>query len=165
MDSDLRARDVMQTGIISIPVDATLAAAVRTFEDHRISGCPVVDGLGKVVGVLSASDVANTSRLEDGQLSGGSTSYYLADRHGEDEEPEEFLMDGYNSDSGQGIQVQDLMTPRVVSVDPDASLSRVCQVMVEERVHRVMVTEEDALVGIVSSFDVVRAVASAPKAV
>ena len=167
-ENSLRARNVMQLGVITIPADARLEAAVRTFEDHRISGCPVIDRVGKVVGVISASDVANSSRLEDGQLAASQSTYYWAsasaDLFEDQAEPEEFLLNGFNSDTGVSVTVQDLMTPRVVSVDPDAPLDQVCKTMVEERVHRVLVTEEDSLVGIISSFDIVRAMAGTPAA-
>ena len=160
---DTRVRQVMRPGVISLSVDSSLETAVRTFEDHRISGCPVIDEVGKLVGVLSASDIANSSRMEDGKLGGGSGEYYLADRFRDESEPEDFDLGGYNADMDRSIEVRDIMTPRVHSIDPDQTVESACQMMIEQRVHRLLVTEEDALVGILSTFDIVRAVAGAPE--
>jgi CBS domain-containing protein len=53
------------------------------------------------------------------------------------------------------------MTPKVISVAPDAAIEEVCRVMIEEHIHRVFVAEKGKLLGVISSFDVVRHVARA----
>ncbi len=52
--------------------------------------------------------------------------------------------------------VEDVMTSDAVSVDPETPVSKVAQVLRENRIHRVLVVKKDALVGIVSSFDLIR---------
>ena len=68
-------------------------------------------------------------------------------------------MSGYNFSNDETDRVGDWMSPRVISVDPEATLFDVCRRMVDERIHRVLVTEESSLLGIITSMDVVRAVA------
>ena len=58
-------------------------------------------------------------------------------------------------------RVIDRMTPEVISVTTRTTLADVCAAMVENRVHRVFVTEDERLVGVISTFDVARCVAGA----
>ena len=55
------------------------------------------------------------------------------------------------------------MTREVISVTGRTSLGKVCAAMVDNHVHRVFVTEEDKLAGVISTFDVVRRIAAASR--
>lgn len=156
----MNARDVMQRGLVTLNQDSTLMDAVQTFEDYKITGAPVLDALGRLVGVISAADIANTAHMDGDRLRTERGEYYLAHRADEGEEDDSFDgMSGYNFSSFESERVRDWMSPRVVSVDPGIPLTAVCARMIEERVHRVLVTEENTLLGIITSMDIVRALA------
>ena len=155
------ARDVMQTGLVTLSEESTLADAVQTFEDYKITGAPVLDSFGRLVGVISAADIANTTHMDDGRLRTERGEYYLAHRADEGEDSDSFEgMSSYNFSNDDSDRVREWMSPRVISVDPACALDDVCKRMTDDKVHRVLVTEGDALLGIITSMDIVRAVAN-----
>lgn len=153
-----RARDLMRHNIGIIDASATVAELERAFADAEVSGFPVVDASG-VVGVVSRADVVrhlaakegrsavSTFYVEPGLSTGGIPGPELAD-----------LAARQGSDLAE-MCVADLMTPQVVSVPPDAEVTDIARALVEHRIHRVLVLDGSSLVGIVSSFDLVRLVA------
>ena len=156
----LHARDVMKPSPMTVPPSMTLAELERTLLEARIGGAPVVDA-GRVVGLVSRSDIVK-------QVSVGQA---LADHLAQD-----FYQDisGFaHGDEGQApvdpsilvgthlttVTVKDAMVEQVISVSPDAPVSEVAYTMVENAIHRVLVMEGEALVGIISSADLVRLLA------
>jgi len=55
----LKAKDVMTREVITIGPDATLEEAIRTLVENRVSGVPVCDGSGSVIGMISEKDILN----------------------------------------------------------------------------------------------------------
>jgi CBS domain-containing protein len=160
----LKARDVMTTDVVVLAPQTPLQDAVRTFAEANISGAPVVDANGRLIGVLSAHDVARPENVRDGALSldgdddfrGGASE---RDDEVEDPEDEILAMNDYRSTDLRSGLVTDFMTPGVITVDPTTSLKQICERMVSEHIHRVLVVDRQELLGIVSSLDIVRAVA------
>jgi CBS domain-containing protein len=157
------AEHVMSRRVATLSPAEPIESALRTFTEARISGAPVVDEEGRIVGILSLSDIARSERLDDDSFREQEPAYDLAgplDEEGdEDFDPSEifFLKEEYSA--GGGITVADRMTREVVCVGPETSLEQLSEVMVSQRIHRVLVTRDSELLGVVSSFDVVRAVA------
>ncbi len=158
----VKARDVMQTDVVTLPADAPISEAIRTLEEYHITGAPVVDAVGRAIGVLSVADIARGDHIQAGRLASDRHEYYLANpleeelddmRFGDEEI---FAKDDYSGEVAGEQRVEDWMTPRVISVDPDSSLKVVCEIMAKESIHRVLVTEEDNVLGILSTFDIVR---------
>jgi CBS domain-containing protein len=158
----VRAEDVMQREVVSLPASTPISEAIRTFEEYHITGAPVIDGAGRAVGVLSVADIARGDHVRAGRLESERWDYYLASPLEEERDDllsgDEYIFDKQDfSDETLGEQrAEDWMTPRVVSVDPSLDLPSLCKLMANEGIHRVLVTEEDSLIGIVSTFDVVR---------
>jgi CBS domain-containing protein len=119
---------------------------------------------GRLVGMLTLADVGRTEHRKDGLIETGG-DYDLAEPVGEEQtdelDPAEVLTmkDDYSPEILGHPLVGDWMSRGVVSVSPVASLEEVCSVMVQHQIHRVCVTEEGRLVGLVTTFDVVRHVA------
>lgn len=156
--STVHARDLMRTDVLTLTVDTPVREAVERFEEYRITGAPVVDSVGRLLGFLSLKDIARSDHVSDDRIEAGRGSWPTG-AGDEDEGWDEggsYLTDGYSPRLSGGATVGDWMTPEVVSVAPDATLQKVCTTMVEEGVHRVLVVDKGALRGIVSTFDVVR---------
>jgi len=60
----MRATDIMTRDVITVGRDTTVAQAIRLMLDHRVSGLPVLDSDGKVVGILTEGDLSR--RIETG---------------------------------------------------------------------------------------------------
>jgi CBS domain-containing protein len=159
----IAAEDVMSTRVATLSPNESIESAMRTFSEARISGAPVIDAEGRIVGVLSVSDVARSERFEYDEPSVDGAVYDMADPLDEDldddRDPEEvfFLKEEYSI--APGVTVADRMTREAVCVAPETTLEQLSEVMVSQRIHRVLVTRGAELLGVVSSFDVVRAVA------
>jgi CBS domain-containing protein len=150
----VRARDLMQTEVVQLSIDTPVEEAVATFEEYNIRGAPVVDSTGRLVGVFSAHDLTRTEHVHGGRLSVERDEYYLANR--DDDEGPDLDPEGYSPGILGRETVGDWMRPGVISVGPDASLKEICRVMVKESIHRVLVTQNDRLKGLISTFDIVR---------
>jgi CBS domain-containing protein len=166
--SRLPVREVMRKDLATLSPDDTVQAAIDLFEDLRIGGAPVVDGGGKLVGVLTLFDVAQTDRVRepDAESSGDFDMIEPADETRFDEsDPDEIvgLKEDYSPAVAGRVLVSDWMTREVVTVPPAATLAKVCRLMVDRHIHRVFVAEDGKLLGVVSSFDVVRCVAGTPR--
>ena len=161
----LHARDIMKRTVFKLDPANTLEDAVIAFSEMHISGGPVVDRGGKLLGGLSAYDIAKPENMREGRLVGRS-EVSMSEAAGDDDaydydEDGALSMDDYNPSVLRSSTVADFMTPDAICVAPDAPLKRVCSLMVSEHIHRVLVVEHARLIGIISSLDVVRCVSEA----
>jgi CBS domain-containing protein len=144
------AAEVMSRKVISISPDTAVAEAIRLMLDHQISGLPVVDAAGKLVGILTEGDLMR--RAETG-----------TERH----RPRwlEVLMGpGRLADEyvrTHGRRVEEIMTRDLVCATPDTPLDEIVALMERRRIKRVPVLDGDMPVGIVSRADLLRALAHA----
>jgi CBS domain-containing protein len=160
--TDVRARDLMRTEVVTLSPDATIREAVETLQDDHLGGVPVVDEAEKVIGFLSLADIARIEHLQGDRVAEIRGDRRLANPIGEavgeeSVDDEEFVgRDDYSPEMLGRETVGQWMTRGVVSVAPSATLQQVCSVMVKESVHRVVVLERDRLKGIISTMDIVR---------
>jgi CBS domain-containing protein len=145
----MKVKDVMTRSVISIDPDATVLQAARLMLQHRISGLPVVDETGRLVGVLSEGDFLR--RGETGT---------------ERRRPRwlEFLM-GPGRIAREYVhshakKVAEAMSTQVKTVDEEASLEEVVQLMERHRIKRVPVMRGDKIVGIVTRSNLMHAAVS-----
>ncbi len=160
----LRASDLMQSNVAFLHTEDSIEEAISTFEDNHISGAPVVDRSGRLVGFLSSRDIARREHVRDGRLD-ADRDFAMANSEEESEawsesvEDEIFSKEDYSPGVLGRQSVGDWMNNDIISVGPDASVKEVCERMSKEAIHRVLVVEGDKVQGIVSTFDVVRMLA------
>jgi CBS domain-containing protein len=146
----LTAADLMTRDVMTLDPSLPVARALARLGELEVSGAPVVDAAGHVIGVFSARDA--TRNLADAPLD----AVMPAPRMDEDDEelvPVEVL----ESELGDhGACVADWMSTELAWVPPTADLRAVCKKFVESGVHRLFVLDRRRLVGIVSTMDVVR---------
>ncbi len=130
----MRVAELMESDVRTVRDDASVAEAVASLADGHISGMPVVDGAGRVIGVVSSSDVLAAEAGADGSAA-----------------RRELMEDS---------MVRDIMTPRPYTVAPTDDVREAARQMLYADVHRLFVTDGDRVVGIVSTTDIVRAVAN-----
>jgi CBS domain-containing protein len=146
----------METNVVTIGPDATVKELAELLAKNNISGLPVVDASGGLLGVVTEGDVI----LEDAELH---FPHYI-----------QFLDSIIYLESVRkfeerlrkavGAKVGDVMSTDVLTVDPDMSVRQVATIMADNNVNRVPVLEDDRLVGIVARNDIVRAIANAGRA-
>ena len=126
-----RVSDIMHRELVSILPDATVRDLIRSLRDHGFGGMPVIDESGNVLGTVSSTDLLWLATAE------------LPDAPG-------FLA----VDTLFGRTVREIMTPDVFGVAPDASLPELRRFFARTGVHRALVLDDGALVGIVALSDV-----------
>ena len=146
----MRAMDVMTTDVITVNPDMTIQALAARLAQRGISGAPVVDTSGRLLGIISEGDLLH--RAEIG----------TARRHRE--RRRSWWLDHFASDlareyiKSHGRTVNDIMTRDVVTVTEDTDLGQVAELLEEKRIKRVPVMREGKIVGIISRANIVRAV-------
>ena len=150
------ARDIMTRNVITIPMDLDLQSAALVFTSHGITGAPVVDADRMLVGVISARDIVRHSARTVGETS--SSMRFTRDELATLAE----LRGDFEAQKGNHLKVVDIMTPYAVSAGEETPATELAQIMCREKVHRVLILADGRLTGIVSSMDIVRAVANTP---
>jgi CBS-domain-containing membrane protein len=150
------AKDIMQTRVITVGIDDPLSSVLRLFFDEEISGAPVVNDRGEVVGVITIRDLLRDERDERDEAD-ANLGYFRDDIS----VTQETLREGAQSfaDRLSRRTANDVMTGMVITVEPDSTIAEVVARVIENRIHRVLVTEPQeagcGLVGIISLFDLV----------
>lgn len=150
----LRARDVMQANVLSVPPELTLAALEDYLLAKRISGAPVVED-GKVIGIVSRSDVVRCLSLER------SLSGLIAEGLASPEEPPSAVrLPADLEERLTAHTVRDAMVVDPVVVAPDTPIADVARMLHERHIHRVLVIDRGTLRGVISTLDLVRLIAA-----
>jgi CBS domain-containing protein len=149
MKSTMTARDVMNTEVIAIRDDLTAREAAAFLIENQIAGAPVVDGAGRMVGVVSLTDLAeNESERPD--IVGDSGAALDERGWAEGVDPADLRALHVERDD---VLVRDIMTPAVYTVGDDTPVGTVAQTMIAGRIHRLFVTRDARVVGIVTPLD------------
>lgn len=140
----------MTPNVLAVGADWPLDRLVEFLTTKSISGAPVVSETNTLVGVVSLTDVARNGSLTDRETSPEVPSFYLRGL-------EKFVareeLKGFSVAGEARTLVRDVMTPMVFSVDEAAPVQEVAAAMITGRIHRVFVTREGRMVGIISSMD------------
>ncbi len=142
----MQAAQVMTYGAATIRPDASIREAARIMLDYRISGLPVVDGEGNLVGIVTEGD------LLGGICGGRQRRNWL-----------EFVLDTGNGGRGpqtsQAQTVGDVMTRQVITAGEDTPVDEIIKLMTTKGIKRVPVVKDNKVVGIISRADLLRGLA------
>lgn len=146
----LDARDLMNPEVLTVPDDMSVRELARFLLDNQISGAPVTGRRGDLVGVVSMTDIVGEATGDVGvSTDRRNPSFYLRDL--QETYSEEDVRSFHIEESDHSVK--DIMTPRIYSVDADATVAEVAELMLEGHLHRVLVTEGREPVGIISTSD------------
>jgi len=146
----MRAAEVMTRDVATVRPETAIAEAIHIMLDRRVSGLPVVDDAGAVVGILSEGDLLRRVELGTEHRRPAWVSFL----RGPDREAVDYVRT-------HTLRVDDVMTRRPDTVDESAPLDEVVAHMTHRHVRRLPVTANGRLVGIVSRADLVRALGDA----
>lgn len=146
----MRAIDVMTTSVICVQPETTVQEAARLLVDHRISGMPVVDERGALVGIVSEGDLLRRIENETQTRHPWWLEMLASTRQ---------LAGNFVKEHGRAVH--DVMSTRITSVDEQTPVAVIAELMEKRRIKRVPVLREGTLVGIVSRANLIRALASA----
>jgi CBS domain-containing protein len=146
----MRASDVMTSSVVTTTEDTTVIDAAKLMISHRISGVPVVDRDGRLVGIVTEGDLLRRAETGTERHRAGWSEWFA---------PNSWLAAEYVRSHGK--RVAEVMTREVVSVGELATLKEIADLMEKKRIKRVPVVNEGKIVGIVSRADVLRVLVSA----
>jgi CBS domain-containing protein len=143
----MRAHQIMTRSVVTVRPDATILEAANTMLQHHVSGLPVVDAAGKLVGIVSEGDFIRRGEIGTQKK----RSRWLS-----------FLMgaDATQYVREHGRKVSEVMTNDPLTIAEDATLEEIVNAMEANGIKRMPVMRDGKLVGIVSRANLLHAVAS-----
>ena len=151
----LTAKDIMNRDILSVGMDWSMDQLADYLIENAISGAPVTDQ-GKLRGVVSLTDIVRYKSMPGTDSRSNDPHEYYIRTSERRFSPGD--MESFHIDTESLITVRDIMTPMTFNVTENTSLQRVADAMLRGRIHRVFVTRDDVLVGIITTMDILSAV-------
>jgi CBS domain-containing protein len=148
MEPAMKAKDVMTSPVISVEPDASIWEAVRVMLQRRISGLPVIDKQGRLVGMVSEGDFLRRAETGTQRRRPNWLEFLMGPGR---------LADEYTRSHGR--KIQDIMTPNPLTVTEDTPLDEVVRTMEKRRIKRLPVVRGNEVVGIVSRANLIHALA------
>jgi len=127
----MRVAELMQMDLATVAPDSPVTTIVQAMADSHVSGLPVVNPEGRLLGVVSATDVLQAAAEHDDPR-GRNTLF-------------------------EHTTARDLMTPTPLVIEPDADVRQAAQQMLYAEVRRLFVEEKGRLVGVISQTDIAHA--------
>ena len=171
-------REIMRTELVTVGPEMSIHDLARLLAEKNISGAPVVDMDGEVMGVVSMTDVIRLAAAETDigvaprPLVAGEFSLETPQEDEEEQDVVDYFQHvrpppvtagaagvwATGSDLDQ-YDVLAIMTPANFHVHPDSDLRELAAFLLRGRIHRALVMEDDRLVGIVTTVDLIRTMA------
>jgi CBS domain-containing protein len=147
------AKDVMTTEVITVTPETTVQELARILSEKTISGAPVVDAGGNIVGVVTEGDLVRRAETGTERRAKRRRSWWLDSLAADEEAAREYV-------KAHGRTVNDIMSRHVFSVGEDTDLAEIADMLMTHRIKRVPVVRDGKVVGIVSRANLVRALAT-----
>jgi CBS-domain-containing membrane protein len=143
LSTKIAVQDVMTHKVFSVHRDAEIAEAARVLSEQKISGMPVLDEKGGVIGVISEADILASAGLGKKRTAGDLVRRLLGEPVPEKKE---------------GHRVADVMNAPPITIGPFEDIKEVAAILDKQRIKRLPVVDNDGkLLGIVSRGDIIRA--------
>jgi CBS domain-containing protein len=145
----MRAHQIMTRPVITVTPDTTIVQAANIMLRKHVSGLPVVDAAGKLVGIISEGDFIRRSEIGTQRKRGQFLRFIL----GSGKEASDFVHE-------HGRKVAEIMTREPLTITEDTALEEIVELMEKNQVKRLPVIRDNKVVGIVSRANLLQAVAS-----
>ena len=144
------AADLMTRNVITVTQDMTVKHLAQLLMDNNISGVPVIDDGGKLIGVVTENDLIDQNKKVHipTVVSILDSFIYLESPDRMEQEMRKIA----------GSMVRDIYSKNVRTVGPAATLDELATIMSEQNIHTLPVVEGDQLVGIIGKRDIIRTI-------
>lgn len=144
------AYEIMTPSIKAVPQSWTMERLARFLTDNEITGSPVTDEHGDIVGIATLKDITefrwNANRNDnDARLTPE-----------EEREARRLRMAIFEEMGKVPVEVRDIMTPSVLSVGEQTPVREIADIMMREHLHRIFVTKDDKITGIITTYDMLK---------
>ena len=150
---------IMQRDVLSVGEDWSLYDLSGFLADKQISGAPVTSAAGDLVGVVSLTDIVRHNSMPESQSQEqhDTHEYYL---HTLELQVAQEEAATYHVDEETTTRVKDIMTPMIFQVREDASIEEAADTMIKGRIHRLFISGDEGLVGVVTALDMLKMLSS-----
>lgn len=145
----MKAAEIMVKDVVTTGPEASVQELATLMLERRISGLPVVDGGGRLLGIVSEGDLIRRPEIDTDRVKLGWLRLLLSD----EARARDFV-------KSHGRKAREVMTQPAISVATDAPLAEVVRLMARHRIKRLPVVDKGRLVGLVTRTDLLRAVAA-----
>jgi CBS domain-containing protein len=152
----LTAKDIMTQEVLAARADWSLDRLAEFFADNNISGAPVIDKNETLIGVVSLTDMARHESFSSAGIGKGDVHEFYYQELDSQYEREELATLRIRTESV--TTVCDIMTPMLFAVDEETVVREVADTMVRGHIHRVLVTRDKKVTGIVTALDMLKIV-------
>lgn len=144
------AHEIMTPSIKAVPQSWTMERLARFLTDNEITGSPVTNDDGEIIGIATLKDIAefrwNANRSE--------ACTKLTPE--EAQEARRLRMIMFEEMGKVPVEVRDIMTPSVLSVDEQTPVRDIANIMMREHLHRIFVTKNNKITGILTTYDMLK---------
>ncbi|MFC1495582.1 CBS domain-containing protein [Thermodesulfobacteriota bacterium] len=152
----LLAKDIMNPDVLSVGLDWSVRQLADFFIENSISGAPVISGDNKLLGVVSMTDLIRQKSMPGTILQSDDIEECYIYSPEREYSPAE--IGSSRIDSEALVTVGDIMTPVTFNVNEYTKIQDIADAMLRGRIHRVFVTRNDVLIGIITTMDMLNAV-------
>lgn len=143
----------MNPRVLTVRENISVRELAAFLTENEITGAPVVNSVGKMVGVVSVTDIADSIAEGAEVTMGGRKNPWRKDELRGRASPDELRSMHVDN---PGPPVQQIMTPTVFTVPAKTPVSKIAQTMISGRIHRLFVTRLGRIVGIVTALDLLK---------
>lgn len=148
------AEDIMSPDLLTAYEGWTIHRLAEFFIKHKISAAPVTASDHELVGIVSVSDVFRFNNMDE-RDKGNILRNHYRDSCGQEINEEDLR--SWVKDADKNCTVHQIMTPEVIAVEKQTSIKEVTAILLERHIHRVFVTENKKIIGVITVMDVLSA--------
>jgi CBS domain-containing protein len=145
------ARDIMNEKVIRVRPDTPVNNLISTFLENRISSVPVVDDNDRLIGIVTKTDILGHIIHLDLDFT---LKVALKDILGAGPDTSEAAVSSVSE-----LKVSDIMTRDPITAGEDTPVKKLAEMMIENRIHRIIILRGSEIVGILSTLDLLHFIA------
>ncbi|WP_339807050.1 CBS domain-containing protein [uncultured Marinobacter sp.] len=145
------AKDIMTPHVKSVPAVWSMDQLARFLTDNEITGSPVTDENDEIIGIVTLKDIAEFRWASDRK-----PDAWAKLTPDEQKEVRRLRMAILEEMTRVPVEVRDIMTPQVFSVEENTPVRDIADIMMKEHLHRIFVTSQRKITGIVTTYDMLK---------
>ena len=154
---DITAQEIMTTEVLAAQETWSIKQLADFFVEHQISGAPVVTSDQRFVGVVSISDMVQFDSMTANEKATLVATHVYTEMVGQ-----KLHQDDINrlaSHANENCNVKSIMTPSIIDVELTATLPEIAKIIYDYHIHRVFVTENQKIVGVITTSNILGSIA------
>ena len=151
------AKDLMTEKVVCVHPDTPIHTLIKILIKNHINGAPVVNKEGKLVGVVSKTDIVEYEEKTSKKQCQSSKKSFYSDTNGKLKK----AFDKISKVKTFGkTMVKNIMTSRIITAQSDDTIDRLARIMYDKKIHRIIIQDKGQVVGVVSTLDILNAVST-----